>query len=80
MSEFTFADIPKALHHGEIMMLADGVALRFESNGEAKDIFFGDEWTASVQLFPANTHEFQNGGKTIKLTAQFDDSLMVEYA
>jgi len=80
MSEFTMVDIPRALHHGEMMHLDGGIKLRFESNGEAKDIFFGDEWTASVQLFPANTHEFQCGGKTIKLTAQFEDALMVEYA
>lgn len=80
MSEYTAADIPRALHHGEMMLLDEGVQLRFESNGEAKDIFFGDEWTASVQLFPACTHEFSSGGKTVRLTAQFDDTLMVEYA
>lgn len=79
MSEYTSANIPCTLHHGEIMSLEDGIKLRFESNGEAKDIFFGDEWTASVQLFPANTHDFQAGGKTIRLTAQFEDSLTVEY-
>lgn len=80
MSDYTSANIPCALHHGEIMSFADGTKLRFESNGEAKDIFFGDEWTASVQLFPANTHDFQADGKSIRLTAQFEDSLSVEYA
>lgn len=80
MSEHTQNEIPCSICHGEMMTFDDGHRVRFESNGEAKDVFFGDEWTATVQLFPANSYEFEAAGKKIKLTAEFEDALKIEYA
>ena len=80
MSDHTQNEIPCSICHGEMMVFDDGQRVRFESNGEAKDVFFGDEWTASVQLFPANAHEFEAGGKKIRITAQFEDELDIDYA
>ncbi|GAB6177996.1 hypothetical protein JCM16814_28870 [Desulfobaculum senezii] len=78
--EYKESDLPVEIHHGEILTLDDGTALRFESNGEAKDVFLGDAWSPTVQLFPANEHTFEAGGKTFKLTALFEDALKVEKA
>jgi len=80
MSEYKQTDIPCTICHGEFLTFDDGHTVRFESNGEAKDIFFGDEWTASVQLFPANSYEFEAAGKRFKLTALFEDGLQIENA
>ncbi|NJB69405.1 hypothetical protein GGQ74_003107 [Desulfobaculum xiamenense] len=78
--QYTEADIPVVIKHGEILGFSDGTTVRFESNGEAKDVFFGDEWTPTIQLFPANDYAFQAGGKAFKLTALFEDALKVEKA
>ena len=75
---YTDADLPVTIKHGESFTFNDGTAVRFESNGEAKDLFFGDEWTASVQLFPTSEHLATHGGTTYKLTALFEDGLTVE--
>ncbi|BBD07770.1 hypothetical protein [Desulfovibrio ferrophilus] len=80
MSEYKQSDIPCKICHGEFLKFDDGKTVRFESNGEAKDVFFGDEWTATVQLFPANEYEFESSGKKVKLTALFEDGLQIEYA
>lgn len=80
MSDYKQSDIPCTIHHGECLTFDDGKSVRFDSNGEAKDIFFGDEWTATVQLFPANSYEFEAGNKRVKLTALFEDGLEIDFA
>lgn len=76
--QYSEADLPVEIKHGEILALEDGTTVRFESNGEAKDVFFGDDWTPTIQLFPANEYAFDAGGKSYKLTAMFEDALKVE--
>ncbi|MES9995901.1 hypothetical protein [Desulfovibrio aminophilus] len=76
--DYTEADLPVRIHHGEIVTLAGGKSVRFDSNGEAKDIFFGDEFNASLQLFPGMEHEFEAGGVRYRLVPDFDDTMLVE--
>ena len=78
MSEYTEADLPVDIHHGEVVTLADGTPVRFEGNGEAKDVFLDDGFERTVELFPTAEYTFDRGGKTFKLTAGFDDTMKVE--
>ncbi|SKA76501.1 hypothetical protein [Desulfobaculum bizertense] len=76
--DYSQKDIPLEIHHGEILSFENGQTLRFESNGEAKDLFFGDEWSPTIQLFPACDYSFENAGDNYKATALFEDGLKVE--
>ncbi len=49
MSNFTEADLPVSINHEEMVTLSDGTTIRFETNGEAKDLYVGDAFT------PTNT-------------------------
>ena len=71
--EYTEKDLPLKLHHGEFLTLADGTVVRFESNGEAKDIMINDSWTPAITLFPANDFIIEAGGNKYKCTAAFED-------
>ncbi|MFW5733603.1 MAG: hypothetical protein ACOCWR_00940 [Oceanidesulfovibrio sp.] len=76
--EYTESDIPVEIKHGEYLNLADGGYLRWESNGEAKNVFLGSGFEPDVEIFPGNFWEFIHGGATYRLTARFEDALLVE--
>ncbi|NCC24538.1 MAG: hypothetical protein EOM25_04950 [Deltaproteobacteria bacterium] len=76
--EYTEADLPLSLHHGEIVTLADGTTVRFDSNGEAKDVFLSDDFSPTAELFPTHEYTFEAGGSKYKLTAEFSDNILVE--
>jgi hypothetical protein len=80
MSEYTEKDLPVTLHHGELLTLDDGTSVRFDSNGEAKDVMINDSFTPACTLFPGNEYSFQAGGNTYKLTCTFEDNMRVEKA
>ncbi len=76
--EYKESDIPIEIRHGEMLYFDDGGSIRWESNGEAKDVFLGDGFSCDVELFPSSTWEFEHAGKTFRLTASFDDALLIE--
>ncbi|QJT07826.1 hypothetical protein DQK91_11690 [Oceanidesulfovibrio marinus] len=78
LMEYTESDIPVEIKHGEYLILGDGAYLRWESNGEAKNVFLGSGFEADTEIFPGNTWEFSNSGKKYRLTAKFEDALLVE--
>ena len=78
MAEYTEADLPLELGDGEYLTLADGTSVRWESNGEAKDVFLSADFSPTVELFPSNDYTFEAGGSTYKLTARFEAALLVE--
>ncbi|MBU4193021.1 MAG: hypothetical protein KKD85_11995 [Proteobacteria bacterium] len=78
MSSFTEADLPLELNDGEIITLADGTSVRFESSGEAKDIMINDGFAPAATLFPGNEHVFDAGGCTYRLSCEFGNSMRVE--
>ena len=78
MSNFTEKDLPLDVHHGEMVTLASGSTVRFESNGEAKDIMVNDSFSPAVTLFPGNTFELADGGNTYRITCNFEDNMHVE--
>ncbi len=76
--QFTEAELPVEIHHEDLVTLADGTTVRFETNAEAKDIYIGDAFTPNIQLFPGTEFEFQAGGADYKCTATFEDNVRVE--
>lgn len=76
--EYSEANLPVELKHGETLTLGDGTTVRFESNGEAKDIFLAEDFTPTVKLFPANEHTFTTASGTYRMEARFEDALLVE--
>ncbi len=77
MSEYTEADLPVSINHEEMVTLGDGTTIRFETNGEAKDVYVGDAFTPTVQLFPACDYSVEANGKTFKIMAEFEDVVTV---
>lgn len=78
MSEYRETDLPLELGDGEVLYLDDGTSVRFEANGEAKDVFFGASFERDVELFPDCDYVHQAGGNSYKLTALMESKLRVE--
>jgi hypothetical protein len=76
--DYKVTDLPVDLHHEDMVDVGGGVVVRFETNGEAKDVYLGEAFTPTVQLFPACDYTFEAGGCSYKLTALFEDKLRVE--
>ncbi|MGE4535827.1 hypothetical protein K9F62_18620 [Desulfovibrio sp. JY] len=77
MSEFTEADLPVSIDHEQMVTLGDGTTIRFETNGEAKDLYVGDAFTPTTQLFPGCDYCVESEGKTFKVMAEFEDVITV---
>ena len=78
MSQFTESDLPVDVHHGEMLTTADGTTIRFESNGEAKNIMVNDGFEAACTLFPGNDFLVETSQGNYKLTCEFGDAMHVE--
>ncbi|MEF2145937.1 MAG: hypothetical protein V3573_10860 [Desulfovibrionaceae bacterium] len=65
------------LRHGELLTLGDGTTVRFESNGEAKDIMVNEDFSPACTLFPSCDFSLQAGGATYKMTATFEDAVEI---
>ncbi len=77
---FTEADLPIAINHEQMVTLGDGTTIRFETNGEAKDIYIGDAFNPTIQLFPDCDYLVETPGGAFKVTAQFEDTVLVQKA
>ena len=78
MSSFTEADLPVEMHHGEMVTLADGTSVRFESNGEAKNIMVNDGFEPAATLFPGNEFVVEASGSNYTITCEFGDCMKIE--
>lgn len=78
--DYSEKDMPVRLHDGEMLTLNDGTVVRWESNGEAKAVFVGDSFDATLELFPGQDHTLDAGGLPLTLTAFFEDALEVKKA
>ncbi|WP_338010256.1 hypothetical protein [Desulfocurvibacter africanus] len=76
--EFKENDLPIELHHEDSVRLGGGETIRFEANGEAKDVFIGDAFTPTIQLFPDTDYTFNSGDKQYQVRAHFEDKLSVK--
>lgn len=77
MAQYKESDLPLEFHHGEILTLSDGTTVRFESNGEAKDVMINDSFTPEVTLFPGNEFQFNAHGEMFCVTCTFEDSMKI---
>ncbi|CCH48194.1 hypothetical protein [Pseudodesulfovibrio piezophilus] len=78
MSTFTETDLPINIHHGEMVTLTDGTSIRFESNGEAKNVMINDGFEPACTLFPGCDYVVEAAGGSYKVTCEFDDCMHVE--
>jgi len=78
MSTFSEANLPVDVHHGEMVTLADGTTVRFESNGEAKNIMINDGFEPATTLFPGGEFIMETGNGNYKITCEFGDSMHIE--
>lgn len=78
--QYSEKNLPVRLHDGEMLVLDDGNEVRWESNGEAKAVFIGSSFDATLELFPAQEETVNIGGKNFTLTAFFEDALEVKRA
>lgn len=76
MTEYTEENLPVTLHPDDLLRLNDGTTIRFDVNGEGKDIMLNDDFGASCELYPGN--EFLVGG--VRLTTQFEEVVKAEKA
>ncbi len=74
---YTEADLPLTLKEAEMLTLADGTVVRFETSAEAKDIMVNDSWSPAATLFPGADYVLETGGKAYQFTAQFDAAVDV---
>ncbi|WP_243545410.1 hypothetical protein [Pseudodesulfovibrio tunisiensis] len=78
MPNYNEADLPVDVHHGEMVTLNDGTTIRFESNGEAKNVMINDDFAPAATLFPGNEFTVQAGGNSFCMTCSFEDSMKIE--
>ena len=77
--QYSEKDLPIQLHHGETLSMSDGTTIRFESNGEAKDIMVNDGFAPAVSLFPGNDYDLDCCGRMMRCSALFEDCLEVKW-
>ena len=80
MSRYSEIDLPVDVHHGELIELMDGTTIRFESNGEAKDIMVNDAFEPEITLFPGNEHTMETSQGSYCITCEFGDVMHVRKA
>lgn len=80
MTTFTEADLPTSVHHGELVTLGDGTTVRFESNGEAKNIMVNDGFEPACTLFPGNQYVVETAQGSYVVTCEFGDSMTIAKA
>lgn len=78
MTSFTEADLPVDVHHGEMVTLADGTTVRFESNGEAKNVMVNDGFEPACTLFPGNEFTVETSQGNYMVSCEFGDSMTVK--
>jgi hypothetical protein len=78
MAEYTQSNLPVTMHSDDLLRLDDGTTIRFDINGEGKDIMLNDDFSASCELYPGNEFIVSAGGKDFRLTTGFEENVVVE--
>lgn len=78
MADYTQKNLPVTMHPDDLLRLDDGTTIRFDTNGEAKDIMLNDDFNAACELFPGNEFIVTAGGKEFRLTTDFGEFITVE--
>jgi hypothetical protein len=78
MADYTQKDLPVTMHPDDLLRLDDGTTIRFDTNGEAKDIMLNDDFNAACELFPGNEYIVSAGGKDFCLSSDFGEFIVVK--
>ncbi len=76
MADYGQKDLPVTMHPDDLLRLDDGTTLRFDVNGEGKDIMLNDDFGAACELYPGN--EFLVG--PVRVTTDFEETITVAMA
>jgi len=78
MADYSQKDLPVTMHYEDLLRLDDGTTIRFDVNGEGKDIMLNDDFGAACELYPGNEFTVSAGGRDFHLTTGFEDTISVE--
>ncbi len=78
MADYTQKDLPVTMHSDDLLRLDDGTTVRFDVNGEGKDIMLNDDFGAACELYPGNEFIVSAGGRDFRLTTGFEENIVVE--
>ncbi len=80
MPDYTQKDLPVTMHSEDLLRFDDGSTVRFDINGEGKDIMRNDDFGACCELYPGNEFIVSAGGKDFRLSTGFEDTVTVTVA
>lgn len=77
MADYTQKDLPVRMHADDLLRLDGGTTIRFDINGEGKDIMLNDDFGAACELYPGNEFIVSEGGRDFRISTDFDESILV---
>jgi len=77
MADYTQKDLPVTMHPEDLLRFDDGSTVRFDVNGEGKDIMRNDDFGACCELYPGNEFIITAGGRDFRLSTDFEDTVLV---
>ncbi len=78
MADYSQKDLPVTMHSEDLLRLDNGTTVRFDVNGEGKDIMLNDDFGAACELYPGNEFIVSAGGCDLRLSTGFEDTVTVE--
>ena len=78
MADYIQKDLPVRLHADDLLRLDDGTTVRYDTNGEAKDIMLNDDFNAACQLFPGCDYTLDAGGRQFRISTGYEENIFVE--
>ena len=77
MADYSQKDLPVRMHADDLLRLDDGTTIRFDINGEGKDIMLNDDFGAACELYPGNEFIVCASGRDYRVTTEFEDTIAV---
>lgn len=78
MAEYSQKDLPVRMHSEDLLRLDSGTTIRFDVNGEGKDIMLNDDFGAACELYPGNEFIVSSSGRDFRLSTDFEETVLVE--
>ena len=78
MADYSQKDLPVRMHPDDLLRLDSGTTIRFDINGEGKDIMLNDDFGAACELYPGNEFIVSSGGRDFRISTDFEETVLVE--
>ena len=78
MADYSQKDLPVRMHSEDLLRLDDGTTIRFDINGEGKDIMLNDDFGAACELYPGNEFMVSASGGDFRVSTGFEENILVE--